>query len=58
MNDTLNFIKKHKFIAILRNIPEEKLENTAKALYDGGYTKVFLMGADTIYPLCPGKTLK
>ncbi len=36
MNDTLNFIKKHKFIAILRNIPEEKLENTAKALYDGG----------------------
>lgn len=36
MNSTYEMIKKHKFIAILRNIPEDKLENTAKALYNGG----------------------
>ena len=36
MNSTYEMIKKHKFIAILRNIPEDKLENTAKGLYNGG----------------------
>lgn len=36
MIDTVEFIKKNKFIAILRNIPEAKIKDTAKALYNGG----------------------
>lgn len=36
MIDTVEFIKKNKFIAILRNMPEAKIKDTAKALYNGG----------------------
>lgn len=36
MIDTIEFIKKNKFIAILRNIPEAKIKDTTKALYNGG----------------------
>ena len=32
----LDIIKKHRFIAILRNVLLEKAEKTVKALYDGG----------------------
>ena len=32
----LDIIKKHRFIAILRNVPLEKAEKTVRALYDGG----------------------
>ena len=36
MNRAFEMFKKHKFAAILRNIPENKIENTARALYRGG----------------------
>ena len=32
----INFIKKHRFVAILRNIDVCFTENVAKALYNGG----------------------
>ncbi len=32
----IDFIKKHKFIAILRHIPSEKAAEAVKAMYDGG----------------------
>lgn len=32
----IDIIKKHRFIAILRNVPVEKAEKTVKALYEGG----------------------
>lgn len=32
----MNFIKKHKFIAILRHIPKEKAADVARAMYNGG----------------------
>lgn len=36
MNRAFEMFKKHKFAAIFRNIPENKIENTARALYRGG----------------------
>ena len=32
----IDALKQEKFVAILRNIPAEKLENTVKALFEGG----------------------
>lgn len=32
----MDFIKKHKFIAILRHIPKERAADVVRAMYDGG----------------------
>ncbi len=36
INESFEYIKEHKIISILRNIPEEKLIKTVDAIYDGG----------------------
>ena len=36
--DILQILKARRVIAILRGVPEERIEDTARALYDGGVT--------------------
>lgn len=45
----IDFIKKHKFIVILRHIEPRCIQNTAKALYDGG-ARIFEVTFDPCSP--------
>ena len=45
-------------VEFLKDVQPQSKSEVFEINNNGGYTKIFLMGADTIYPLCPGKTIK